>query len=121
MNKIKKGSKKIAVGATGGIILLLGIAMIPYPGPGWLVVFIGLSILATEFQWARSVHDYAHSKYDAWQTWLRDQPWSVRMLFWIITTIVVIVTIWLLNGYGMVNSWFQLGLGWLDSPLLTPN
>ncbi|HVE95418.1 MAG TPA: PGPGW domain-containing protein [Pseudonocardiaceae bacterium] len=25
--------------------------MIPYPGPGWLVVFAGLIILGTEFAW----------------------------------------------------------------------
>ena len=37
---------RIGVGAIGGIVLIAGVIMIPYPGPGWLVVFAGLAILA---------------------------------------------------------------------------
>src|SRR5215468_10502274 len=43
---------RIGVGVLGGLVLVAGILMIPYPGPGWLVVFAGLAVLATEFAWA---------------------------------------------------------------------
>ncbi|WP_369794636.1 PGPGW domain-containing protein [Kutzneria sp. 744] len=36
----------------GFAVLALGIVLIPYPGPGWLVFFAGLAILATEFTWS---------------------------------------------------------------------
>lgn len=37
----------------GGFVLLgAGLAMLVLPGPGWLAIFGGLAILATEFLWA---------------------------------------------------------------------
>jgi uncharacterized protein (TIGR02611 family) len=33
-------------------ILIGGLALIPLPGPGWAIVFIGLGMLALEFKWA---------------------------------------------------------------------
>ena len=44
---------RIAVAVIGLAVLAVGIVAIPYPGPGWAVVFVGLAILATEFDWAR--------------------------------------------------------------------
>ena len=32
-----------------------GIVMLPLPGPGWLVIFGGMAIWATEFVWAQLV------------------------------------------------------------------
>lgn len=38
----------------GGFTLLgLGAIMLITPGPGWLVMFLGLTLLAAEFVWAR--------------------------------------------------------------------
>lgn len=38
----------------GGFTLLgLGAVMLFTPGPGWLVIFLGLTLLAAEFVWAR--------------------------------------------------------------------
>ena len=38
----------------GGFTLLgLGAVMLVTPGPGWLVIFLGLTLLAAEFVWAR--------------------------------------------------------------------
>ena len=34
------------------------------PGPGWAIVFVGLAILATEFDWARRLLAYARERYD---------------------------------------------------------
>ncbi|MET4637592.1 PGPGW domain-containing protein [Mycetocola sp. 2940] len=43
---------RFTVGGLGGGIALLGLLLVPLPGPGWLVVFLGLAILGTEFVWA---------------------------------------------------------------------
>jgi len=110
--------KKGAVAIIGGLVLLIGIIAIPYPGPGWLIVFAGLGILSTEFEWAQRLLTFARSKYDAWQGWLKAQSVYVKTIFWLLTGLVVVTTIWLLNGYGLINSWFNLGFDWANSPLV---
>ena len=45
--------KRIVVAVVGGTVTLIGIALIVLPGPAFVVIPIGLSILATEFFWAR--------------------------------------------------------------------
>jgi len=41
----------------GFTLLLAGVVMIVTPGPGWLVIFLGLGLLAAEFVWARRLMD----------------------------------------------------------------
>jgi uncharacterized protein (TIGR02611 family) len=42
----------------GGFTLLLaGVIMLVTPGPGLLVIFLGLGLLAAEFVWARRLMD----------------------------------------------------------------
>lgn len=41
----------------GFTLLLIGIVMLVTPGPGWLVIFLGLGLLAAEFVWARRLMD----------------------------------------------------------------
>jgi uncharacterized protein (TIGR02611 family) len=55
-------------------VIALGLLLIPLPGPGWVVVFLGLGILATEFAWAERLLSYARSKVRAWTTWVGRQP-----------------------------------------------
>jgi len=43
---------RVAAAIGGLLIVLLGIVMIPLPGPGLLVVVVGLAVLALEFAWA---------------------------------------------------------------------
>ena len=115
--KLKKQAKRVGIAVIGGIVLLAGIVMIPYPGPGWLVVFAGLGILSTEFEWAQDVLHFARKKYDAWADWVKRQNAVVKSLIWLMTALVVVVTIWLLNGYGLINQVLGLGWDWVKSPL----
>jgi len=41
----------------GFTLLLIGIVMLVSPGPGWLVIFRGLGLLAAEFVWAKRLMD----------------------------------------------------------------
>src|SRR5271156_2508785 len=41
----------------GFTLLAVGVVMIITPGPGWLVILFGLSLLAAEFIWARRLMD----------------------------------------------------------------
>lgn len=116
MQKAKRQAKRVGIGIVGGLVLLVGVIAIPYPGPGWLIVFTGLAILATEFAWAQRLLDYAKSKYDAWTEWLKGQSIGVRVLVLSLTGAVVLVTLWLLNVFGMLSGWFNLPVEWLRSP-----
>lgn len=117
MRSAKQHTKRVGIGILGGIVLVVGIIAIPYPGPGWLIVFAGLGILSTEFDWAKRLLDYARGKYDAWQDWLSAQATWVKVVFWLATFLVVVTTIWLLNGYGIIDAVLHLGLPWVHSPL----
>jgi tellurite resistance protein TerC len=46
-------ARKVVVLIIGSTVLLLGVAMLVLPGPGLLVIPLGLAILAAEFAWAR--------------------------------------------------------------------
>lgn len=43
---------RIGVALLGGSITVLGAIFLITPGPGWLIIFAGLGILASEFAWA---------------------------------------------------------------------
>lgn len=47
--------RKAIVGMIGTTIFLIGVALMVLPGPAFIVLPIGLAILATEFAWARRV------------------------------------------------------------------
>jgi tellurite resistance protein TerC len=47
--------RKIVIGVIGTTILLIGMALVVLPGPAFVVIPIGLGILASEFVWARRV------------------------------------------------------------------
>jgi uncharacterized protein (TIGR02611 family) len=117
VNKLRTHSKKILIGLVGGLVVLIGLVLVPYPGPGWLIVFAGLAILATEFAFAAKVLDYAKGKYDAWVVWLEHQNLLVKILVLVITGAIVLLTVWLLNGFGIIVNLFNLPFDWLVSPL----
>jgi len=45
--------RRIAVGVAGAATVAAGLALLVLPGPGLLVIALGLAILALEFAWAR--------------------------------------------------------------------
>jgi tellurite resistance protein TerC len=46
-------ARRLAILMIGSTLLVGGAALLLLPGPGLLVIAIGLAILATEFVWAR--------------------------------------------------------------------
>ena len=41
----------------GFAIVGTGIVLLPLPGPGWVIIFAGFAILASEFQFAERIRD----------------------------------------------------------------
>ncbi|GII83892.1 hypothetical protein Ssi03_18820 [Sphaerisporangium siamense] len=71
---------KIVIGVIGAALVIGGLLLVPLPGPGWLIVFAGLAILATEFAWAHRLLEFAKKTLSAWTDWLKRQNWPVRII-----------------------------------------
>ncbi|MGW9028123.1 TIGR02611 family protein [Streptomyces sp. NPDC055722] len=48
-------SWQVGVFLVGLAVVVGGLILLPLPGPGWLVIFAGMAIWATEFVWAQLV------------------------------------------------------------------
>ena len=107
---------RITVGVVGLIVLTVGILAIPYPGPGWLIVFAGLGILASEFEWAHRLLEFARQHYDRFMAWFSRQSIVVKAAGALLTTVIVLLTLWLLGTFSLVGGWFGLDWGWLERP-----
>ena len=118
MEIAKRRVRRVAIAVAGGAVLLVGIIAIPYPGPGWLIVFTGLAILATEFMWARRLLAFARYRYDLWSAWLRRQHPVVRIVVLAGTGIVVLFTLWLLNVFGLLAGMLNISADWAKSPFV---
>jgi uncharacterized protein (TIGR02611 family) len=59
----QKQAKRLIVMVVGFTVLLIGIAMILLPGPAFIMIPLGLGILATEFVWARTLLNKLKEKF----------------------------------------------------------
>lgn len=59
---IAANAKRLMVLVLGMAILGSGLAMLVLPGPGVLVIVVGLAVLATEFAWAERMLDRTRSQ-----------------------------------------------------------
>ena len=64
---------RLCVGVLGGVLTGIGVLLVPLPGPGWLVVFLGLAVLGTEFRWAKRIAVWLKRELDRFWTW-----WKAR-------------------------------------------
>lgn len=110
-------SYRILVAVVGTLVLIGGIIAIPYPGPGWLIVFTGLGILASEFAWAQRVLKWVRARYDTFMEWFNQQSIVVKAIGVLFTTVVVLLTLWLFGAIGLVAGWIGLDWPWLASPI----
>ncbi|MFF4243470.1 TIGR02611 family protein [Streptomyces sp. NPDC001822] len=53
---------KAGVFVVGAAVVGTGIVLLPLPGPGWLVIFAGMAVWATEFTWAQFVLRWTRRK-----------------------------------------------------------
>lgn len=108
---------RIVVGVIGLVVLGVGIVAIPYPGPGWAIVFVGLGILATEFDWARRLLAYARERYDKVMDWFHRQHAIVQILGGVFTALIVAATLWLLGALDWTAELVGFERAWLNSPI----
>lgn len=51
--RVPQWIRRVVVAIAGGVVLVIGIAMIVLPGPAFIMIPAGLAILGLEFAWAR--------------------------------------------------------------------
>lgn len=64
MKKPANMARKVAVGLIGVPLLVVGLILIPLPGPGLLVSFLALLLLSSEFDWANKYVAMARKELD---------------------------------------------------------
>ena len=103
---------RVAVGLVGGLVVCVGLAAIPLPGPGWLIVFAGLFVLASEFTWAEQLLEFTKRHVSRWTDWVAAQPAWVRVLLGLATAAIVygvlVLTLHVLGVPGWVPGWVPL-------------
>lgn len=63
MTRTLRQIKRVIVGIVGTTVLLIGVALLVLPGPAFIVIPLGLGILATEFVWARRLLNKVKNKF----------------------------------------------------------
>lgn len=78
----------------GLAVVLLGLVLVPLPGPGWFIVIVGLLIWASEFERAQRLLDFVKDKVTVWNAWVKTQNWFVRGVLGLVTFVFVLAVIW---------------------------
>jgi uncharacterized protein (TIGR02611 family) len=103
---------RVCVGVVGGLIVAVGLATIPLPGPGWLTVIAGLFVLATEFLWAERLLEFTKKHVKRWTDWVGTCPTWIRLLIAAATAAfvygVLVVTLHMFGVPDWVPGWVPL-------------
>ncbi|NEB10629.1 TIGR02611 family protein [Streptomyces coelicoflavus] len=98
---------QVGVFVVGLAVVGAGIAMLVLPGPGWLVIFAGMAIWATEFVWAQIFLRWTRRKVTAAAQRALDP--RVRRRNIVLTTAGLVIVTALFGIYvwkfGMVMPW----------------
>src|SRR5262249_40246857 len=62
---------RIGIAAVGLAVVITGIVLLIVPGPGWLVIFLGFAIWATEFPWANAVAKFVRRQITRCTSWIK--------------------------------------------------
>jgi uncharacterized protein (TIGR02611 family) len=57
-HKTPRPARRLLVFIVGVLVIIAGVIMLVIPGPGWAAIFLGLAILATEFEQANRIKQY---------------------------------------------------------------
>lgn len=105
---------RVVVFVVGLVLLLGGFALVPLPGPGWLIVILGIAVWASEFEPAARLLEFVKAKVRAWESWATVQPWWVKGLLALACALVVSGAIWLVLWMTGIPSFVPAGVeGWL--------
>jgi uncharacterized protein (TIGR02611 family) len=98
---------RILVAVVGSLLILLGAATGWLPGPGGIpLALLGLAVLASEYEWAHRLLQWAKEKVHEAGERARRQPRWVRWLGGVATAAAVVAVLWLGLAVLGVPGWF---------------
>lgn len=107
---------RVAVFLLGLVIVVLGVLLIPFPGPGWLIVLGGLAIWATEFERAQRVLELVRTYLRRWEEWVKRQSLVVKGLLGLVGLAFIATVLWLTFHLSGVPGFLPDGLeSWLHT------
>ena len=105
---------RVGVFVLGLVVVVVGILLIPFPGPGWLIVIGGLAIWSTEFERAQRVLEFVKRHVRAWEAWIKRQNPLVKALAGIVGVAFIAAVLWLTFHFSGIPGFFPEGLeSWL--------
>jgi uncharacterized protein (TIGR02611 family) len=84
---------RVGVTVAGVLVIAVGVVLLPLPGPGWLIIFAGLGILATEYTWAARLLGRVKRGYDWWRAWMRRRNKAIKILVGVIAVLFLAAVI----------------------------
>ncbi|MER6525944.1 TIGR02611 family protein [Streptomyces sp. NPDC001508] len=100
-------SWQVGVFVVGLAVVVAGIIMLPLPGPGWVVIFGGMAIWATEFVWAQLVLRWTKRKVTeaaqrALDPKVRRRNITLTVIGLVIVAVLLAIYVW---KFGIVMPW----------------
>ena len=84
---------RIGITVVGLLVIAVGIVLLPLPGPGWLIIFAGMGLLATEYTWAARLLGWMRAHVLRWTRWATGQALAVRVALSVAALLVVLAVV----------------------------
>lgn len=114
-NRVTGLITKVVVTVVGVAVMAVGVFLSGpgIPGPGFLVILGGLAILATEYDWAKRVLEWARERYERAKEKVRDMDPAERRRRLVLTAAAVLLVVAGVIGYVAAYDWPSFAVdGW---------
>ena len=113
-----RGPYRVAVFLVGLVVTVGGLLLVPLPGPGWVIVFIGVAIWASEFERAQRLLEWGKRVLERWTAWVKAQSLVVQGLVVVLTAAFVAAVVWAVVKVSGLPGFVPDGVGsWLHANL----
>ncbi|MCA9325081.1 PGPGW domain-containing protein [Candidatus Saccharibacteria bacterium] len=112
MDFIKRKAKRLVLESLGWLCIVVGIAALVLPGPGLLLIFAGMALLATQYEWAERRLEPVRKA--AWQTAAESVKTWPRIAFSAFISLCIVATGVAWGLHPNVPDWWPLSTSlWL--------
>jgi hypothetical protein len=110
MDFITRHGKRILIEGVGWLLMVAGIAALVLPGPGLLMLFAGMALLATQYEWAeRRLEPIREAAFKTAADGVKTWP---RIIFSVLLALGIIAAGIVWGIHPTVPSWWPLADKW---------
>ena len=88
---------RIGVTLLGVVVIAIGVVLLPLPGPGWVIIFGGLGILATEYTWAARLLTWVRRAVTRTGEWVKARGLFLQIVFGVLSVVflaAIVLGVW---------------------------